>query len=45
MPFLDQIKEQFDFVLIDSSPILPVADGLIIAQQVDAVLFSIFCSA
>jgi capsular exopolysaccharide synthesis family protein len=36
-----QLKEQFDFVIVDTSPILPVADGLIIAQQVDAVLFSI----
>ena len=37
-----QFKEQFDFVIVDSSPILPVADALIIAQQVDAVLFSVF---
>ncbi|MGO9462947.1 MAG: polysaccharide biosynthesis tyrosine autokinase [Isosphaeraceae bacterium] len=37
-----QLKEKFDFVIVDSSPILPVADGLIIAQHVDAVLFSIF---
>ncbi len=29
-------------MIVDSSPILPVADALIIAQQVDAVLFSIF---
>jgi capsular exopolysaccharide synthesis family protein len=41
-PFLAQLKEQFDFVIVDSSPILPVADALIVAQQVDAVLFSIF---
>ena len=41
-PLFVQLKEQFDFVIVDSSPILPVADGLIIAQQVDAVLFSIF---
>jgi polysaccharide biosynthesis transport protein len=39
---LAQFKEQFDFVIVDSSPILPVADALIIAQQVDAVLFSVF---
>ena len=37
-----QFKELFDFVIVDSSPILPVADALIIAQQVDAVLFSVF---
>jgi capsular exopolysaccharide synthesis family protein len=36
-----RLKEQFDFVIVDSSPILPVADAQIIAQQVDAVLFSI----
>jgi capsular exopolysaccharide synthesis family protein len=41
-PFFAQIKEQFDFVIVDSSPILPVADALIVAQQVDAALFSIF---
>jgi capsular exopolysaccharide synthesis family protein len=37
-----QFKEQFDFVIVDSSPVLPVADAAIVAQQVDAVLFSIF---
>ena len=36
-----RLKEQFDFVIVDSSPILPVADAQIVAQQVDAVLFSI----
>ncbi len=36
-----QLKEHFDFVIVDSSPILPVADALIMAQQVDAVLFSV----
>jgi len=41
-PLFVRLKEQFDFVIIDSSPIRPVADGLIIAQHVDAVLFSIF---
>ena len=41
-PFLAEFKERFDFVIVDSSPILPVADASIIAQQVDAVLFSIF---
>ncbi len=41
-PIFGELKERFDFVIIDSSPILPVADGLIIAQHTDAVLFSIF---
>ncbi|WP_254053947.1 polysaccharide biosynthesis tyrosine autokinase [Singulisphaera sp. GP187] len=37
----DQLKEQFDFLVIDSSPVLPVADALLIGQHVDAVIFSI----
>jgi capsular exopolysaccharide synthesis family protein len=41
-PIFVQLKEQFDFVIVDSSPLLPVADGLLIAQHVDAALFSIF---
>jgi len=41
-PLLGQLKERYDFVIVDSSPILPVADASIIAQHVDAVLFSIF---
>jgi capsular exopolysaccharide synthesis family protein len=38
---LARVKEQFDFILIDSSPVLPVADALIIGQHVDGVLFSL----
>ena len=41
-PLFAQLKVQFDFVIVDSSPILLVADGLIVAQHVDAALFSIF---
>ena len=41
-PLFVRLKEQFDFVIVDTSPILLVADGLIIAQQADAALFSIF---
>jgi capsular exopolysaccharide synthesis family protein len=37
----DRLKEAYDFIVVDSSPILPVADALVIGQQVDAVLFSI----
>ncbi len=36
-PFFGELKERFDFVIVDSSPILPVADASIVAQQVDAV--------
>jgi polysaccharide biosynthesis transport protein len=39
---LEQLKAKFDFIVIDSSPVLPVADALLIAQHVDQVLFSLF---
>ena len=41
-PLFDRLKERFDFIIVDSSPILPVADAMLIAQHADAVLFSIF---
>ena len=37
---LDQLKKEYDFIVIDSSPLLHVADPLMIAQNVDAVIFS-----
>jgi capsular exopolysaccharide synthesis family protein len=37
----ESLKDQFDFLIIDSSPVLPVADSLLIGQHVDAVIFSI----
>jgi len=37
----DKLKEQFDFIIVDSAPVLPVTDSLLIAQKVDSVLFSI----
>jgi capsular exopolysaccharide synthesis family protein len=37
----DQFKERFDLIIVDSSPILPVADAMLIAQHADAALFSI----
>jgi capsular exopolysaccharide synthesis family protein len=36
-----QFKEQYDFIIVDSCPVLPVADSLLLAQHVDAVVFSI----
>jgi capsular exopolysaccharide synthesis family protein len=41
-PLFDLLKQRFDFIIVDSSPILPVADAMLIAQQVDAAIFSIF---
>jgi polysaccharide biosynthesis transport protein len=36
-----QLREQFDFVILDSAPLLPVADSLLLAQHADAAVFSI----
>ena len=41
-PLFGRLKQQFDFIIVDSSPILPVADAMLIAQQADAAIFSIF---
>jgi capsular exopolysaccharide synthesis family protein len=38
---LERLKERFDFILIDSSPVLPVADALLIGQHVDGVILSV----
>ena len=35
---LRDLKERFDIVILDSPPILPVADPLILARQVDGVI-------
>jgi capsular exopolysaccharide synthesis family protein len=36
---LNQLQEQFEFVLIDSPPILRVTDGVVLATKVEGVLF------
>jgi capsular exopolysaccharide synthesis family protein len=38
---LSRLRSQFDFVIVDTCPILPVADTLLVAQYVDGVIFSI----
>jgi polysaccharide biosynthesis transport protein len=40
-PVFDRLRSDFDFIVVDSSPVLPVADSLMVAQQVDGVLFAI----
>lgn len=35
------LKEDFEFVIIDSAPLLPVSDTLLIAQDVDSVILTI----
>jgi capsular exopolysaccharide synthesis family protein len=36
-----QLREQFDFVVIDSSPVLPVVDPLLIGQLADGTILSV----
>ncbi len=37
----DRLKEQYDFIVIDACPVLPVADSLLLGQHADAALFSV----
>ena len=37
----DEVHGQFDYIIVDSAPVLAVADSLQICQHVDAVLFSV----
>jgi polysaccharide biosynthesis transport protein len=39
---LDQLRKNFDFVIIDSSPLLPVVDTRLVSQNVDAVVLAVF---
>jgi polysaccharide biosynthesis transport protein len=39
---LQHLRQEYDFIVLDSSPVLPVADALMIAQHVDGVLLSLF---
>ena len=39
---LSQLKKEYDFVIVDGSPLLPVADSRYIAQHVDSVVMSVF---
>jgi capsular exopolysaccharide synthesis family protein len=41
-PLFDRLKQRFDFIIVDTSPVLPVADALLIAQHSDAAIFSIY---
>ncbi len=37
----ERLKEEYDFIVIDTSPVLPVADALLVAQHADAALFAV----
>jgi polysaccharide biosynthesis transport protein len=38
---LPELRQQYDYVLVDSAPVLPVADSQFIAQYVDGVILSV----
>jgi len=38
---MEKLKEEFDFVVIDSPPILPSNDALLVGQNADAVLLAV----
>ena len=38
----EELRKEFDFVIVDGSPILPVADSRYVAQHVDKVVMSVF---
>jgi capsular exopolysaccharide synthesis family protein len=37
----DELKRNYDFIIVDSAPVLLVSDTLLISQNVDGVLFSV----
>jgi capsular exopolysaccharide synthesis family protein len=37
----DGLRTRYDFVIVDSAPVLPVVDSLLVGQHADAVIFSI----
>jgi capsular exopolysaccharide synthesis family protein len=39
---LEQLRTNFDFVIIDSSPLLPIVDTRLVCQHVDGVVLSVF---
>jgi capsular exopolysaccharide synthesis family protein len=37
----EHLKEQYDFIVLDTSPVLPVPDALLLGKHADAVLLSV----
>lgn len=37
---LNELKQEFDMIVVDSPPVLPVVDALLLGQQVDGVIMS-----
>jgi Mrp family chromosome partitioning ATPase len=38
---LHELREQFDYIVVDTPPVLPVADALLVGQYVDGVIFAL----
>jgi capsular exopolysaccharide synthesis family protein len=38
---LEGLQQQYDFIIVDSPPLLPVADSLMLAQHMDGVLLAV----
>jgi succinoglycan biosynthesis transport protein ExoP len=37
----EKLRLRYDFIVVDSCPVLPVADAMLVGQNVDAVIFSL----
>jgi Mrp family chromosome partitioning ATPase len=37
----DKLRGEYDFIVVDSHPVLPATDSLLIGQHVDAVIFAL----
>jgi capsular exopolysaccharide synthesis family protein len=37
----ERLRGEYDFIVVDSCPVLPVADSLLVSQHVDAVVMSV----
>ena len=37
----NQLRDEYEYIIVDSSPVLPVADTLLLSQQADTVMFSV----